>query len=107
MPRRTRKKKLPYLPIILIAGVLIGAAVYYAVRASSPSVLKAYIAAGTGSCQTAPIFCMAPDRDITVSRIDKEYLDELALFSFKGLKINMPKDFTVIHEREQKVFYKK
>ncbi|MDD2703344.1 MAG: hypothetical protein PHC33_05010 [Candidatus Omnitrophica bacterium] len=107
MRRNKKKKRLPYLPVILIAGILIGTAGYSAVRFSSPSMLKAYIAAGTGSCQTSPIFCMAPDREITIAHIDKEYLAELALFRFKGLEICMPKDFTVVHEREHKVFYKK
>ncbi|MFA5362659.1 MAG: hypothetical protein WC335_05365 [Candidatus Omnitrophota bacterium] len=107
MRKNKKKKKLTYLPVILIAGILIGAAVYSAIKAASPSMLKAYIAAGTGSCQTSPIFCMAPDREITAGPIDKEYLDELALFRFKNLEIRMPKEFTVVHEREQKVFYKK
>jgi hypothetical protein len=39
--------------------------------------------------------------------VDKEYLEELATFRFKNLEIRMPKDFVVVHEREQKVFYKK
>jgi hypothetical protein len=107
MRRNKKKKKLTYLPVILIAGILIGTAVYYAARAAFPSILKAYIAAGTGSCQTSPIFCMAPDREVSITHIDKEYLEELALFRFKNLEIRMPKEFTVVHEREQKVFYKK
>lgn len=106
--RAHKKNKNPgFLPIILIIIVVFGVIVYYGIKFATPSVLKAYIAAGTGSCQTAPIFCMHPEQEVVVARIDKEFLEQLALFKFDDIEICMPKDFTVTHERSERVYYKK
>ena len=105
MKKKSNKPSL--LPVIALAVVILAVVIYYGVKFASPSMLKAYIATGTGNCQTSPIFCMQPGNEIIEARGNKEYLEQLTVFKFDDIQVRMPKDFVVVHERVQKVYYKK
>ena len=71
------------------------------------AVLKTYIELGIGDCKKIPILCVLPEAEIINPQINKEYLAQLTRFEFPEMEISLPKDFSVIKERINKVYYKR
>jgi len=88
--------------------VLIAFAVLFAVRFGGPVFLKLYIESGIGNCKKIPILCYVPDaKEIVNPEIDKEYLAKSVIFKLPGVEITLPKEYMVVKEKVNKVYYKK
>jgi len=59
-----------------------------------------------GSCEKIPVLCTYPTAKIARHETDKEFLEKLVRYRLPEMEISMPKDFLVIKERINKVYYK-
>lgn len=98
-----KKKVLKYIYI----AVALSFSLFYLAKFGEPAILKAYVETGIGSCRTMPILCLAPEKEIVNPQIDKEYLSQLVPSAFAGIKISIPRGFTVIRGELTRVYYKK
>jgi len=77
------------------------------IRLSWPNVLRTYIETGIGSCEKIPIFCMAPQEEIVIAEVNKDYLAGLVPYQFPKVELLAPKGFNVIQEMIKKIYYKR
>lgn len=82
-------------------------AVLFLLKFALAPALRTYIEIGIGNCRKIPIFCMAPEDNITAYQADKSCLSQLLPYTFPKLSLSMPKGFSVIQQRVKKVYYKK
>lgn len=94
------------LKFVTITVVLIISIAFIA-KFGGPAILQAYIYTGIGNCKKIPILCLAPEREITSPKINKEYVGQLVPYVFKDIAISLPKGFIVVKGEIQKVYYKK
>lgn len=94
-----------YKNIIAIFIFILAAA--FAVKFAAPAILRAYVKTGVGTCQTIPVFCLSPEKEIVDPELDKDYISGLLTFNFAPMEIRLPKGITVIKEKIKKVYYKK
>jgi hypothetical protein len=99
-------KKGAFVNYLLIAAVLL-VAILFVVKFSGPSILKAYIESGIGTCKEIPILCMAPEETINITEVNEEYRAGLLPYEFPKIKISLPKGYTVVQEQVKKVYYKR
>lgn len=92
---------------IVSAIIMLALAGLFVVKFGGPAILKAYIQAGTGSCEQVPILCMAPYSKIASPPITQEYLSQLRPYEFKSVKIFVPLGFSVVQRTVKKYYYKK
>jgi hypothetical protein len=91
----------------LTLGFLLIIAVLFIIKVAGPQLLRTYVEIGLGDCNKLPIFCIAPDEEISSSNIDTAYINELIEYELAGLKIKIPKEFALIKEKITKVYYKR
>ena len=103
MKEKTRRNILQVI-ILLLALLYVG-------KFGKAAVLRTYIELGIGDCKKIPVFCILPHEEIITPHIDKVYLAQLVPFEFTEeeptIAIYLPKEFTVVRERINKVYYKK
>lgn len=82
-------------------------ALIFVIKFAGPSILRLYVETGMGNCQKQPIFSIVPQEEINNPPINTEYLAELTQYNLPEIKINLPKNFTVVKQSVTKRFYKK
>lgn len=101
LSERKRWEKYIFWTLILLLAIA------FVAKFASPRILRLYIETGIGNCQKIPVLCIAPEKEIVISDINKEYITELIPYSFPEIAISLPAGFTGIKERITKVYYKK
>lgn len=79
----------------------------FVIKFAGPAILKLYVETGMGGCQNQPIFSIIPEEEINNPPVNTEYLAELTQYNLPEIKINLPKNFTVIKQSVIKRFYKR
>jgi len=107
-----KRKILKYIYIVVVLLFVL----FFVVAFGGPKVLKGYVHAGVGNCQTLPILCIVPGKEAFNPEIDKTYLSELLPYSFPSqalpyslprMEVSVPKGFTVVRGSVTKVYYKR
>ncbi len=92
----------------LSAIVFLSLAIIFIIKFAMPPVLKSYIKAGIGDCQTIPILCMTPSSEIINPQVQQTCLIKLIPSNdWPDMSVCVPKGFTVVKERIKKIYYKK
>jgi hypothetical protein len=94
------------LKFVSSVGAFIIALAFLA-KFGGPTVLRAYIYTGVGSCKSIPIICQAPQVKINNPGVDKEYAAQLVPYAFEGLSIRAPRGLDVRKGEVKKGYYKK
>ncbi|MDD5669777.1 MAG: hypothetical protein PHE58_07115, partial [Candidatus Omnitrophica bacterium] len=88
--------------------IFLALAVLFAIKFGGPVFLQLYVKSGVGDCKKIPILCYVPDvKEIVNPPVDKEYLSKSVVFKLPGVEITLPKEFMVVKEKVNKVYYKK
>ncbi|MDP3731511.1 MAG: hypothetical protein Q8R31_00565 [Candidatus Omnitrophota bacterium] len=98
-----QKRTLKYIYISAVLSFVL----LFVAKFGGPAILKAYVEIGIGNCRTLPLLCILPEKEIVNLEIDKTYLEELLPYTFPGIRISIPKGFTVIKGQVTKAYYKK
>lgn len=91
----------------LSIGILLILSLLFVAKVAGPQFLRMYVEMGLGDCTKLPIFCVAPDEEISDSTIDESYVEQLVEYALPEVKIKVPKDFSLIKEKITKVYYKR
>ncbi len=98
---KKRIRRIILITLLVIAGLL------FVARFGGPRILRFYIEAGVGNCRDIPVLCISPQEEMVNPTIDEAYIARLLPYNFPGIRILLPKGFTVIKQRITKVYYKK
>jgi hypothetical protein len=79
----------------------------FIVKYAGPPILKSYVRMGVGDCRRLPVLCVSFDKGVYHSNIDEEFISLLAVYSFPGMEIRLPKNFLAVKEKINKVYYKR
>jgi len=97
-----------FLSKFFLITVFLVLALAFIVKFGGPPLLRSYIEAGIGTCETIPILCMAPQGTIINPPVTEICLISLLPANdLPKLSICVPKNFTVVQEKVTKIYYKK
>ncbi len=100
-------KKAVFVKFISFA-IFLFLAVTFSAKFGGPMLLKTYVSMTIGDCKKIPILCVTPESEIINPQIDKGYTRSLRRHQVVGVKISLPKGFSVIQEEiKNKINYKK
>jgi len=91
----------------ILNTVLILLAFAFVARLGKPFVLQAYIETTIGNCKNIAVLCAYPAQGIIRQAVEKQSLAGLVRYDFPDMEISMPREFTVIKEQINKVYYKR
>jgi len=87
------------------AGLVLALA--FLVIFGGPSLLKAYVQLGVGSCQKIPVLCLCAGSEITNPAIDQDFKAQLIPYKFPKMQVSLPKGFNVVQEEMKEFYYTK
>lgn len=82
-------------------------AIIFILKFGGPRILRTYVEMGLGGSHRLPIFDTVPTQEINNPILDQDYILGLVEFKVGGMRISIPKDFTLINEHIKKAYYKK
>ncbi len=91
----------------ITTAVVLIFALFFLIKFGGPSLLRAYVQTGVGSCQKIPVLCLSPETKIVNPLIDQDYKSGLLLYKFPKMQIYLPKGFNVTQEEMKKFYYTK
>ena len=98
---KKRIRRISLITLFVITGLL------FVARFGGPKILSFYIETAVGNCRDIPVLCIAPQEEMVNPAVDEIYLAELRPYNFPGIRIFLPKGFTVVKQMITKVYYKK
>jgi len=91
---------------IILIFIFLAFAFIYIAKFCSQAILRLYVVSGIGTCQELPVLCLVPKEELTYQE-DKNYLKQLIFYDLSGIKISLPRQFTLIKEKIKRTYYKK
>ncbi len=88
-------------------GIAFILALAFVIKFGGPGLLRSYVEMGLGGSHKLPVFYTAPDQEVNNFSVDEAYIAGLAKYEIGGMAISIPKEFTLINEHIQKVYFKK
>jgi hypothetical protein len=93
--------KFIFYSVIFILGIL------FLAKFGAPSFLRLYIQIGIGGCDTVPILCTVPEKEIIYAKPDSQYGLSLSRYKLPGMSAGLPRGFSIVKEKIKKLSFKK